>query len=87
MGPIAEHGDDAPAKPPTAASCNGCSWLSTVWPRSAVETLTYKAARLVAVATRLSRIANPSTNSSTIYGSVVSLRSSSDWSCWTIARS
>jgi hypothetical protein len=51
VGPIAEHGDDAPAKPPTAASWSGCNWFfSTVWPRSLVDSLTYKAARLVAVA-------------------------------------
>ena len=33
-----------PSRP--AASWSGCSWFSTVWPRSAVETRTYRAARL-----------------------------------------
>ena len=37
-----------PSRP--AASCKGCSWFSTVWPRSLVETRTYSAARLVDVA-------------------------------------
>jgi hypothetical protein len=53
-----------------AASCKGCSWFLTVWPRSLVLTLTYRAARLVeaersddvAMPDRLARFLSPSSN-------------------------
>ena len=45
VAPGERQGCRQPSRP--AASCNGCSWLSTVWPLSLVETRTYRAARLV----------------------------------------
>jgi hypothetical protein len=40
-------------------SCKGCSWFLTVWPRSAVETRVYNAARLADVAKRTARTDRP----------------------------